>query len=380
MLTLWILLIFVAVVWLGLSGQVWRLQRSIPRLQVPQKLTAHKPEALVSVVVPARNEGGNIEACLRSLIAQRGVELEVIAINDGSDDDTGEVMDRLAASDPRLRVLHNPTLPEGWLGKTNAMHQGAALAQGEYLLFTDADIVHHPDGVATALAAMQQQNASFLTLAPVYRWQTFFENTWVPAFMLVLLSFGSTRYNDPEARDDAVGIGAFILLRRSVYLDLGGHQEIKGSVVDDADLGKLVKRAGNAIAVFFAPDLLQVRMYQGNAQAFWGLTKNILGTMEGQPLKAIPVAAGLSLVFGLGPVSAVLGLLWGQIGLAIAGFGLYASQYASLFLLRSWHDFNPLKLLGFPLFLAMFWACVLKALYFQKIKGTVLWRGREVKI
>ena len=135
----------------------------------------------LSVIVPARNEEQDLAESLGSVLAQDGVELEVIVVNDHSSDRTALIADSFAVADSRVRVIHDPDLPAGWLGKCNAMQKAAALADGEVLLFTDADIVHAPRCFVTGLAEMEAHELDFLSLFPRMRCVSVGENIIVPA-------------------------------------------------------------------------------------------------------------------------------------------------------------------------------------------------------
>src|SRR5207302_696797 len=136
----------------------------------------------VTVIVPARNEEQDLAAALESMLQQTGVSLEVIVVDDHSTDGTGMIADAAARADRRVQVLHQPPLPPGWLGKQSAMHQAAARASGEYLLFTDADIVYQPACLALALAEMEQHQLDLLSLLPLIRCGSLWENVVTPGF------------------------------------------------------------------------------------------------------------------------------------------------------------------------------------------------------
>ena len=169
-----ILLGLVALVWLAITAVNIHSQLHMEFLEPDPSKTGPQPS--ISAVVPARNEEEGVEDGLRSLLAQPGVDLEVIAINDHSTDRTGEILDRLATEDARVRVLHDPELPPGWLGKTNGLHRGSALATKDLLFFTDADIKHAPGCLAAAAAAMKKDKLDFITLAPRYHWVSIIEH------------------------------------------------------------------------------------------------------------------------------------------------------------------------------------------------------------
>lgn len=139
-------------------------------------------EAKLSVILPARNEEEDIASAVQSVLNQVGVDIEVVVVNDHSSDRTGAIVDSLATTDTRLKIMHNPALPPGWLGKSNAMQQAAALASGDYLVFTDADVLHDPRSMATALAEMERSRLDFFSLFPRIHCLSVWENVLAPVF------------------------------------------------------------------------------------------------------------------------------------------------------------------------------------------------------
>ena len=136
--------------------------------------------AKLSVVIPARNEEEDIDEALRSVLDQKGVELQVIVVNDHSTDETGEIVRRLADKDARITIVENPPLEQGWLGKPNAMNHGVAAATEDLILFTDADVVHCPTSFATGISILKKERLSFLSFTPRIVCESFWENVFIP--------------------------------------------------------------------------------------------------------------------------------------------------------------------------------------------------------
>ncbi len=180
----------------------------------------------VSIIVAGRNEEQQVEGALRSLLLQDYTPLEIIAVNDRSTDATGEIMDRLAADEPRLRVIHVEELPAGWLGKNHALNIAAQQARGEFLLFTDADVVMHPTVVRRAVRHANENNVDHLAILPQITMPNWFLESFVVTFAVYFLSFLKPwKAKDPKSRY-FVGIGAFNLLRADVYRAIGTHRAI----------------------------------------------------------------------------------------------------------------------------------------------------------
>lgn len=255
--------------WLALTTD-WLLGvLRTPKLGLPADL-ADYPK--VSVVIPALNEAHTIGAALTSVLAQDYPDFEVVALNDRSTDGTGGVLEGLRDANPRLRVVHIAELPAGWLGKNHALHVGASRSSGDWLLFTDADVRFAPGTLKAAVAYAEANGLDHLTAVPQMEARSPWLGSFVGAFML-LFSFGILRASGPKT-GVYVGLGAFNLLRRSVYHAVGGHEPIALRPDDDMRLGRLVKRAGFRQGVVFAVDLMAVEWYESVRGAVRGLNKN----------------------------------------------------------------------------------------------------------
>jgi cellulose synthase/poly-beta-1,6-N-acetylglucosamine synthase-like glycosyltransferase len=216
----------------------------------------------VSIIVPARNEERDIEQSLNRLLELDYDNYEVIAVNDRSTDRTGQVIERVAANvrlpnphfsqktremgPPVLRVIHHQELPSGWLGKTHAMWTATNEASGEWLLFTDADVLFKADSVRRALAYAEAEKADHVVLFPRMIMKTPGEYMMI-AFFQTMFVFGHRPWKvaDPKSRDH-MGVGAFNLIRRTVYESVGTYEALRMEVLDDMKLGKVVKNAGFA--------------------------------------------------------------------------------------------------------------------------------------
>ena len=243
----------------------------VSNLLEPQHDAQPAGSLTLTVIVPACNEAENIEACLRSLLAQ-DYPIQILAIDDRSTDHTGLLMDALAG--PNLKVLHITELPAGWLGKTHAMATAAAPATTDFLLFTDADILFRPDALRRALANAVATQADHLVLAPttiIRRWD---EAAFLAFFQLFgLWAARPWRVADPAARD-AIGIGAFNLIRRSTYQAIGGFAALRLQVVEDLALGRRVKQFGFRQRFVRGQGLVRVHWASGVPGLVRVMTKN----------------------------------------------------------------------------------------------------------
>lgn len=236
----------------------------------------------MTVVVPARDEERAIEAAVRSHLAQDYPDLDVVVVDDRSTDGTGPILDAIAASSPRLRVVHGVDPPEGWLGKPHALHQGVARARGDLLLLADADVRYGPTALREAVGLLETRGLDLLALFPRLEMEGFWENVLLP-YLPVSFFFGAgVLLNSDLQRRWAVGAGAGMLMRRSAYEAAGGHAAIRSSVIDDLNLAMRVRRGGGRCRFARADDgRMSLRMYRGYAEVRDGFTKNIAFAFEG---------------------------------------------------------------------------------------------------
>lgn len=331
---LWtVLAALIAAVWLRALVVVLIDRRGAPQLTGPAP--APGPQApLVSIILPARNEALRLEPCLRSLLSQAWPRLEVIVVDDCSTDGTGELARRFAATDARLTVLAGAALPPGWVGKNHACAQGAALARGDLLLFTDADAIHAPTCLPHAVAALERLGGDVLTLVPHIECVGVAERLLQPAILGGLLTVESLVAMNRDRTRFTLGNGQYLLFKRSAYERIGGHAAVRDRVVDNLALARAIRGAQLKLRVALATDVLRVRMYSGLVDLWWGYAKNnaawpaVAYGLEGTPLlRAAGVAMMLAnvagvLALGLVPVA---GLLCGGWTAWFAGLALSAA-------------------------------------------------------
>ena len=290
-------------------------------------------------------------------------------MNDGSTDATGELADRLALRDKRVEVMHDPPLRDGWLGKANAMQCAFERATAEEVLFTDADVIHRPGALARGLAERERSGADLLSLSPRFHFECWWENVLLPhATMAGVIRF-LARGREPAA------VGAFMLVRRQVLEEMGGLACVKHEMLDDVMLAREVKRRGFQAAFALAPDLLDVRLFNTNREAFWGLTKNVLAGLR-SPWQAVPLAIYVVLVYGLPPLAILVGTLRWDWGLFVSGLGVYAVQFSLVTLLRPLARVRWSQAWAFPLAMIPLLCCLVAALYYRVRHQGVYWRGR----
>ncbi|MFN2460113.1 MAG: glycosyltransferase family 2 protein [Candidatus Velthaea sp.] len=267
------------------------------------------PDApLVSVVVPARDEERSIAACIDSLLAQSAAAIEVIAVDDRSQDATLAILTGIAARDARLTVVPGDELPEGWVGKPWAAHQGAARARGRWLLFTDADSVHAPWSVTSALAFARARDADAVSIGTLQDLGTLGERAVLPSILgmifFVLGPFGAL--NDPARVGKALANGQYLFVSRAAYDALGGHAALRDRIVEDIAFARRLKRDGRFRLIMAAgEDLARVRMYRSFREIWSGFTKNIYYGPEGNVAALAAGVVFLSSISCVPPLLAV---------------------------------------------------------------------------
>ena len=293
-----------ALAWLWKALTAARGLPHIPDITLPEYDVAPENEPSLTVIVPARNEAPDIAGCLQSLLQQDYRNLQIIAVNDRSTDETGRIMEALAAENPaKLRVLHIADLPPGWLGKTHAMAFAARHAASDYLLFTDADIYFRPDALRRSLAQAVVTNADHFVAFPTPTIKTYGEGMLLGFLQVVGLWITRPwRADDPRARRDFIGIGAFCLLRTAAYQQLGGFESIRMEILEDLNLARRVKLLGLRQRVATAPGLVRLHWAAGAMGVVRVMTKNLFAVFRFHISLLLAACAGLAL-FYLAPVA-----------------------------------------------------------------------------
>lgn len=376
---------FIAVSWLivliltvrGLARQEFLLPTANLRLTASDA-------PLVSILVPARNEEHRVlPACIQSILAQDYGRFEVIAVNDRSTDSTISILQALATSDERLRVIEGEELPPGWLGKPYAMQQALAHARGEWILATDADMNFERSALRTALDRVVEAQGDALTLIPRFEAGSFWERVMIPTWAWVLLMFILFYRVNNSKTDRAAAIGGFFLVRRTVLDRLGGYEALKNEVMEDVRLAEMIKRSGASLSVHYAPALVRTRMYSTFGEMWECSCKNWFSGMN----FSLPLALSSVASMYLGAVAPPL------IALALA-IALVAGADVSLFLIPaalSWlfqvlimasmsrrSEVSPVYALTVPLGLAVMYAILFDSSIRITIGRGVTWKGRRI--
>jgi glycosyltransferase involved in cell wall biosynthesis len=327
----------------------------------------------VSIIVPACNEEADIEATLTRLLVLDYDNYEVIAVDDRSCDRTGEIMERIAAAAPpgRLKVIRIAELPAGWMGKPHAMWSAAKQATGDWLLFTDADVLFKSDALRRALAYAVAEGADHLVLFPRMIMKRPGEKMMI-AFFQTLFVFGHRPWKvaDPETKDH-IGVGAFNLVRRQVYEAVGTYAALRFEVLDDMKLGKVVKNAGYAQRNVFGADLISIRWAKGAMGVVDNLTKNFFALMSFQWPRALASCFALAFLNLMPFAGVLLAHGWARLGYAVALFSMF-SIYVGM---STKSDIPPYYFFLHPLSTVLFVYTLLRSTFLTLARGGIVWRG-----
>jgi glycosyltransferase involved in cell wall biosynthesis len=330
----------------------------------------------VSIVVPARNEEEHIRETLRQWLALDYSNYEIIVVNDRSTDRTGQIMDEVAASSQAhglLKVIHISELPSGWLGKTHAMWTAGQQASGDWLLFTDADVFFKPDSLRRAVAYADAERADHVVLFPRMIMKRPGEKMMI-AFFQALFVFGHRPWKvaDPKARDH-MGVGAFNMVRRSVYDAVGTYRALRMEVLDDMKLGKVIKNAGFAQRNVFGEDLISLRWAKGAFGIVNNLTKNFFAVLSFQWWRTVATIVGLGFL-NLGPFLGVyLAHGWARVPYAIALVSLFLIYYGMS--IRS--AVPPYYFFLHPVSTSLFMYILLRSMLYTLWNDGIVWRGTK---
>lgn len=384
-----------ALPWIVLPAVLlWRARGSVPlsRYQPfePGNVSADSADPvaspLVSVIVPARNEAHNIEACLRSILSTTFPSIEVIAVDDHSADGTGEIARRVAAGDRRLTVIDAPHLPDGWFGKQWACHSAVQRARGELLLFTDADTRHAPGLLARAVAALGVRGADLLSVMGAQELGGFWERLLQPqVFTFILARYGNTEAMSRSNRPvDKIANGQFLLVKRALYDRAGGHEAVRDHVAEDLRMAQEVCRAGGVVHFVEGREFLVTRMYAGLGELMRGWGKNVyaggrdsieLGALGRAALRVVfPVPA----LWNVLPALMVLVAAVGALPPSVLWWGITCYAASVLFWMLVNHEFGvpAWYALLYPLAAAMMaWLLTLAAWRGDRVE----WKGRTYR-
>ena len=326
----------------------------------------------LSVVIPARNEERKLEGALRTVLGQDYPHLEAILVNDRSTDGTGRTMEHLTAGRGDATVIQVEELPEGWLGKNNAIHVGTERASGDWLLFTDGDIHFHPAAFRRAIAYAEERSLDHLTLVPELKLSGYWLRGVVAFFYTAFLVHrGYYKANIPSS-EMGVGIGAFNLIRREAYDEAGGYKALAQRPDDDLALGGRVKKLGLRQELALGHGLLEVEWYASLGEFFCGVEKNSFAALGYSVPKVlfysaeIPALTAWPFAAAFLASGATAALYAGSVAAQVATFAI-SNRFlrGRVFLLA----------LGYPACALLFSYALLRSALLALARGGIYWRG-----
>lgn len=354
---------------------------------VDQHIVPPDPFPMVSVIIPARNEEKNIEKCIRSLMAQTydRQRYEIIAVDDGSSDNTLKIIKKLKKEGVNLTVTQARALPDGWTGKNNACYCGAALAQGQWFCFIDADTFAEPDLLKKTIAYAMDRQIDLLSINPSQQMISLSELIVLPGIFLSIASrMDFKKSNDPKS-EEAIANGQFMLFNRETYNGLGGHCAVRHHVMEDLTFARLVKKSGRRVFWGFGDRLIHTRMYRDGRDIWQGFSKNLCGIVN---VSSLPGAAATLLQGGIlgwaplvmtmvsvagfqpsDPFSVAAGLLNSMSFLAMTIFGVMSIKAFHIPLIYA---------CTLPVGFTMYGIITLNS-FLQKKRGTRTWKQRTYR-
>jgi glycosyltransferase involved in cell wall biosynthesis len=326
----------------------------------------------VHVIVPARNEEDCIGRCLESLVSQQSIAFQITVVDDGSTDRTRAIAEAFA----QVRVLSAAEPAPGVMGKCNALITGASGSTTKWLLFTDADTVHYPGSLAAAVKEAEERHVDLLSYSPEQEVKSWWELAVMPlVFADLVRTYPPEKVNNPDHSAVAAN-GQYILVRREVYEQLGGHESFAHKILEDVELARMFKASHHKIWFRQGKGLVRTRMYRTFRSMWEGWTKN-LALLFRHPL-------ALAAMRGFDFVTIALLLSLGLFMFARDKFrdgaflfGLGAFFYLT-FVLRirrahfPWRA-NLMSFLGLPLFVSL----LVRSYLHTTVRGELTWKGRK---
>ena len=355
------------------------------RTAPPLPVRPHARGPVVSVLVPARNEAHQIAECLHSLVAQTYDPFEIVVIDDGSEDETAKVVERIAETDSRVKRLHVDGPPPGWSGKCHALAVGAEAAKGEWLLFTDADTQHAPETLATVIDYASARGIGLLSLTGEQKAIGLWERIVQPVvFELLDQWYPLAEVNDPRSPLAAAN-GIFLLVRRDAYEAVGGHRRVAGEILEDVALARAVKAQG--FPIWFAPGqgLVAARMYRNFSEIRLGWTKNLYLLLDGK-MSRVMIRASQLFLTGLAPLLFLTAMgIMALNGAGIPSLGIIALATAwavalvAEALYRSRRGDDPIMAWSHPVAAACVLYFLLESTVRHRFGMGITWKGRTYR-
>jgi glycosyltransferase involved in cell wall biosynthesis len=360
--------------------------REVPKVS-PGDYEAAQSLPMVSVIIPARNEEANIKTCVDSLIEQDIAELEIIIVDDSSEDQTVEIVNQLMENDKRIKLIHAEPLPPGWMGKCHAIYEGVRQGRpkGEWLLFVDADTIHSPQSISHSLSRAIYEKADLFSLIPHLEAKSFWERLMQPTVAALIALFNRPALvNDPK-RTEIFANGQYMLVRKDAYLAAGGHEGVASRVLEDVELARNMVAAGHKNFLAVGRDLFATRMYTGLRTLIEGWSKNFYMILQSSTRRVL-IAAMTALLFSIVPaltgLLAALALVYGfhfwPYSWYWIAIGIYLMVLGFQCILRGYNRWYPQYSPLAPLanIIAVF--VLIRSTWINRYGQGIAWKGRVV--
>lgn len=342
-----------------------------PRLGRAKPILPNDPQPFMSILIPARNEAMVIDRTVRWLLDQNYPAFEVLVLDDDSSDGTSARAKAAANGDPRLRVLSGEALPAGWLGKNWACHQLAQHANGDWLVFTDADVNWQPGALRALVNEMRRTDADLLTVWPTQQTESWTERLVVPLMALAILAYlplpAVHHFPWPIF---AAANGQCLAFRRRAYEQVGGHAAVKDRIVEDVTFARQIKARGLRLRMADGAGLIVCRMYRDWPGVRDGFSKNILaGHGDSVPFLAASFILHW-LIFALPWLLLMVDFAW---GLALVALGVGTRMLTALATRQ-----RPLDALLMPVSVMLMSMIALRSVWWRWRYGGPQWKGRMI--
>jgi hypothetical protein len=370
MVVLQVLLAVLSLLSAAACARAWVFLRRVRRLADVEALEPTGGWPKVTAIVPARNEAARIADALRTRLDDDYPDLEVVLVDDRSDDGTPDVAQHAAAGDDRFVLVCVSVLPAGWIGKVHALDTGVRCARGDWLLFSDADVHLAPDALRRAVSLAEREGLDMVAAVPTYVSSSLLcEAIWSVFLRVFSMSVDPTAVRDPGSRA-AMGSGAFNLVRRTAFEKTPGFEHLRLETGDDMALGQMVKQAGGRLEPVNGAGFVSVRMYDSVGDFLHGVEKNGSTTAE-HPWRATAVLAGLVALDWAPFVALALGPAWLR---AVAAACALICIAANVYCLRG-NGRPGWRALAYPIGTVLMAVGLLRSTWMAVRARGVSWRG-----
>jgi chlorobactene glucosyltransferase len=379
------ILVFALVVWLCISILVILSYLSAPFLNKSRgKVPKNTP--LVSILVPAKDEEYNIKSCIKSLLAQDYPNFEVIVIDDRSKDRTYEIAKEYERTSSHLKVVQIKALPQGWTGKSHALDEGVKFAKGEILLFVDADTKHSHDCVTSSMVELEERDLDALSVEPYFAWTSFFQELTFSVFTLITACLFPIFLVNKKGSKITLSNGQYIMIKKKVYDEIGGHKAIKDKILEDLAIAESVKKHGFSYNLILGTDFITVKMYRDMASFWEGWSRILFLALKGNLLNAlllyvvfiaISIFPFMTLFYIISSVYMGLPVmnLITMLGVAVIALIIFANSFVN-----SFFRINPAYSLLHPLSILAGMAVMGNSIILTLHKKQIEWKGTVYKI